>query len=260
MKILITNDDGIKAPGLMSLLKIAKKLTSEAGNIWIVAPNTEKSGVGHCVSLSTPVRISKLEERTFSVEGSPADCVVAGVHYVLKDNPPDLILSGVNRGNNSAENALYSGTLGAALEGALQGITSVALSQYLGPKNISADNPFECSEVYGASVIEKILRANLTPDNDYKLFYNVNFPPCLSSEVNGTKVAPQGYRTNAKFAIDPIKSPSLQEFFFLKGSNQQLGSPHGSDAAENIKGYISVTPMRGDLTAYDALENLRAIE
>lgn len=126
MKILITNDDGIKAPGLMSLLKIAKKLTSEAGNIWIVAPNTEKSGVGHCVSLSTPVRISKLEERTFSVEGSPADCVVAGVHYVLKDNPPDLILSGVNRGNNSAENALYSGTLGAALEGALQGITSVA--------------------------------------------------------------------------------------------------------------------------------------
>ena len=115
MKILITNDDGINASGLASLQKIASQVTKNSADHRVVAPATEKSGVGHCISLSSPVLIFKLNEQTFGIEGNPADCVLAGVHHVIKGGPPDLILSGVNRGNNSAENALYSGTLGAAI-------------------------------------------------------------------------------------------------------------------------------------------------
>jgi len=134
MRILITNDDGIQAPGLEVLLDIAGQLATPEDELWTVAPAYEQSGVGHCISYTMPMRCAKLGERRFAVEGTPADCVLVGVHEVMKDGAPDLILSGVNRGNNSAENALYSGTLGAAMEGALQGIPSIALSQFYGPR------------------------------------------------------------------------------------------------------------------------------
>ena len=124
MRILITNDDGINAPGLKTLRKIAETLAGAAGDVWTVAPSTERSGVAHAISLSSPVLISQLGPRSFSIDGYPADCVLAGLHHILKGSPPDIILSGVNRGNNSAENALYSGTLGAAIEGALQGVVA----------------------------------------------------------------------------------------------------------------------------------------
>ena len=260
MKILITNDDGINAPGLASLLKIARELTDDITNVCVVAPATEKSGVGHCISLSSAVMITKVKAQTFSLEGNPADCVLAGVHYVMKNNPPDLILSGVNRGNNSAENALYSGTLGAAMEGALQGINSIALSQYLGPKNFNLKNPFEAAESFGAEVINKILEVDAQTKSAYDLFYNVNFPPCPANDVNGIKVAPQGYRNGSGFSVCPVDSPTTRKFLFVQGSNQQVGSEKGSDAAANIDGNISVTPMCADLTAHDVLGTLRDIE
>ena len=148
MRILITNDDGINAPGLKTLQKIAETLAGAAGEMWTVAPSTERSGVAHAISLSSPVLISQLGPRSFSIDGYPADCVLAGLHHILKGSPPDIVLSGVNRGNNSAENALYSGTLGAAIEGALQGVPSFALSQYLGPNNVNINDPFEASATY----------------------------------------------------------------------------------------------------------------
>ena len=260
MKILITNDDGINAPGLTCLQKIAENVVDDITDVYLVAPATEKSGVAHCISLSSPVMITKIKERMFSLEGNPADCVLAGVHYVMKNNPPDLILSGVNRGNNSAENALYSGTLGAAMEGALQGFNSVALSQYLGPKNLDIENPFEAAEVFGAEVINKILHLNAQTKNPYGLFYNVNFPPCPANEVRGIKVTPQGYRNGSRFSIYPVDAPTTRKFLFVQGSNQQVGSEKGSDAAANIDGYISVTPMCADLTAYNVLKTMRVIE
>ena len=260
MKILITNDDGINAPGLGSLQKIASQLTEKANDSWVVAPATEKSGVGHCISLSAPVLISKLDKKIFSIEGNPADCVIAGVHHILRDGPPDLILSGVNRGNNSAENALYSGTLGAAMEGALQGIPSIAMSQYLGPKNVASDNPFEAAEGFGAEVIKKILSVDFTPKGSYNLFYNVNFPPCLASEVKGIKYTCQGYRQDAQFSVKAVTSPSNREFLFVAGGNQQLQTTDGSDVAVNMDGYISITPMMADLTSYEVLEALQVGE
>ncbi|WP_127112399.1 5'/3'-nucleotidase SurE [Shimia sediminis] len=260
MRILITNDDGINAPGLAVLHTIATKIAGDADEVWTVAPAFEQSGVGHCISYTHPMMVSKMGERRFATEGSPADCVLVGIHDVMKDTPPDLILSGVNRGNNSAENTLYSGTIGAALEGALQGVPSIALSQYLGPENYDIDDPFEAASQHGAETIRKILDATPQESADYRLFYNVNFPPVLANNVKGIKVATQGFRRGTCFSVEPHNSPSGRRFLWIKGGNQRIMTEPGSDAAANLDGYISVTPMRADLTAHDTLDALKAIE
>ncbi|WP_204114774.1 5'/3'-nucleotidase SurE [Shimia biformata] len=260
MRILITNDDGINAPGLKVLDAIANDLAGPGGEVWTVAPAFEQSGVAHCISYTHPTMIAQMGERRFAAEGSPADCVLAGIHDVMKDNPPDLILSGVNRGNNSAENALYSGTLGGALEGALQGIPSMALSQYLGPENWQIDDPFEAAAVHGAALVRRILDAAPEENGDYRLFYNINFPPVPADAVKGTRVAPQGCRQGTNFSVEPHDSPSGRRFLWARGGDQRAMAAAGSDAAVNLDGYISVTPMRADLTAHDAMSALKAIE
>lgn len=260
MRILITNDDGINAPGLTVLEQIAAELAGADGEVWCVAPAFEQSGVGHCISYTHPTMIAQMGERRYAAEGSPADCVLAGVHDVMKDAPPELILSGVNRGNNSAENALYSGTLGAAIEGALQGIPSFALSQFLGPKNFHADDPFEAAGAYGADVVRKVLDANPINDHAYGLFYNVNFPPVLAAEVQGVRAVAQGLRAGTRFSVEPHNAPSGRRFLWAKGGDQTVITAEGTDAAANLDGYISVTPMRADLTAHDTLAALKGIE
>lgn len=260
MRILITNDDGINAPGLAVLERIASKLAGPDGEVWCVAPAFEQSGVGHCISYTHPTMIAQMGERRFAAEGSPADCVLAGVHDVMKDAPPELILSGVNRGNNSAENALYSGTLGAAIEGALQGIPSFALSQFLGPKNFHAEDPFEAAGAYGADVVRKVLDANPSNDHAYGLFYNVNFPPVLAADVKGVRAVAQGLRQGTRFSVEPHNAPSGRRFLWAKGGDQTVMTGEGTDAAANLDGYISVTPMRADLTAHDTLAALKGIE
>jgi len=260
MRILVTNDDGINAPGLAVLEAIATDLAGPDGEIWTVAPAFEQSGVAHCISYTHPMMIAKLDERRFAAEGSPADCVMAGLHDVLHGTKPDLVLSGVNRGNNSAENALYSGTLGGAMEAALQGIPAMALSQYYGPGNLGLDNPFEAAAQHGAEVIRRILSATPDAGEDYRLFYNINFPPVPGAQVRGMRVAPQGFRRDTHFSVEPHSSPSGRRFLWIKGGNQHVPTEPGTDAAVNLDGYISVTPMRADLTAHDALEALKAIE
>lgn len=260
MRILVTNDDGINAPGLKVLEAIAHDLAGSEGEVWVVAPAFEQSGVAHCISYTHPMMIAKMGERRFAAEGSPADCVMAGLHDVMKDAPPDLVLSGVNRGNNSAENALYSGTLGGAMEAALQGLPALALSQYLGPRNFDLDDPFEAACAHGARVIRDILAASPDTSDDYRLFYNLNFPPVPAAEVAGVRVVPQGFRRGTRFGVEPHASPSGRRFLWIKGGNQQVKTLPGTDAAVNLEGYISVTPMRADLTAHDALDPLRRIE
>ncbi|WP_299350120.1 5'/3'-nucleotidase SurE [uncultured Shimia sp.] len=260
MRILITNDDGINAPGLAVMHAIATKIAGDAGEVWTVAPAFEQSGVGHCISYTHPMMVSKMGERRFATEGSPADCVLVGIHDVMKDTPPNLILSGVNRGNNSAENTLYSGTIGAAMEGALQGVPSIALSQYLGPENYDIDDPFEAASRHGAETVRKILAATPKENADYRLFYNVNFPPVLADNVKGVKLATQGFRRDTCFSVEPHNSPSGRRFLWIKGGNQRIMTAPGTDAAANLDGYISVTPMRADLTAHDTLDALKAIE
>ena len=260
MRILITNDDGINAPGLKVLHAIAEELAGPEGEVWTVAPAFEQSGVAHKISYTHPMMVSELGERLYAAEGSPADCVLTAIHDVMPDCPPDLVLSGVNRGNNSAENALYSGTLGGAMEAALQGLPAMALSQYYGPENRALDDPFEAALAHGAALIRRILEATPPHEGDYRLFYNINFPPHPASAVKGTKVSRQGAREGTGFHTEPLISPSGRRFLWLRGADQTVRTAPGTDAAVNLDGYISVTPMRADLTAHDTLDALKVIE
>ena len=257
MRILLTNDDGIDAPGLDVVEEIAAEIAGPTGEVITVAPSTEKSGVAHCISYLSPARIEARGHNRYAVDGYPADCVLAGIHEVLGGEKPDLILSGVNKGNNSAENTLYSGTIGAAMEGALQGVNAIALSQYYGPGNVNLHDQFEASRKTGASVVRSILDANDWGAAPYPIFYNVNFPPVPASDIRGVKVVAQGRRP-VSFRTSPLKAPSGREYLWFHGGVQQDDSGDGTDGTANLAGYTSVTPMRCDLTAHDRLASLKA--
>jgi 5'-nucleotidase len=260
MRILLTNDDGINAPGLQVLESIAAEIAGPGGEVWIVAPAFEQSGVAHSISYTHPTMIAELGPRRFAAEGSPADCVMAGLYDVMVDNPPDLVLSGVNRGNNSAENVLYSGTIGGAMEAALQGLPAIALSQYYGPGNLARPDPFEAAAEHGARVVRLLLDHALWEPGDYRLFYNVNFPPIGAGGVKGLRTVRQGFRRGIRFGVEPHLSPSGRRFLWVRGGRQDQPSGDASDGTVNIEGYISVTPMRADLTAHDALAPLCHLE
>ena len=257
MRILITNDDGINAPGLKILEAIATELAGPKGEVWTVAPAFEQSGVGHCISYTHPFMIAELGPRRFAAEGSPADCVLAALHDVMAGNWPDLVLSGVNRGNNAAENTLYSGTIGGALEAALQGLPAVAMSQFYGPANRELADPFEASAIHGTALLRQLLdKAPWQNGHDYRLFYSINFPPVPAALVKGAMATVQGYRRETGYSAETHNSPSGRKFLWIKGGDQHRPTMPGSDAAANLDGYISVTPMRADMTAHDQMTAL----
>ncbi len=258
MRILITNDDGINAPGLEVLAAIATEIAGPKGEVWTVAPAFEQSGVAHCISYTHPMMITQFGPRRFATEGSPADCVLAAIHDVFQGDRPDLVLSGVNAGNNSGENTLYSGTIGGAMEAALQSVPAIALSQFMGPDtNVLAD-PFEAARVHGTAVVRTLLDKGIWTDHDYRVFYNVNFPPVGASAVKGTQVAAQGFRRDTSFGLEAHLSPSGRKFLWIKGGDQRRATLPGTDVAVNLDGFVSVTPMRADLTAHDLLADLTA--
>jgi 5'-nucleotidase len=256
MRILITNDDGINAPGLKVLHEIASDVAGPGGEVWTVAPAFEQSGVGHCISYTHPFMVAELGERRFAAEGSPADCVLAALYDIMPERP-DLVLSGVNRGNNAGENTLYSGTIGAAMEAALQGLPAMALSQFYGPDNRSLDNPFEAAAKHGAALVEKLLHNDMWDRGDYHSFLNINFPPVPAGAVKGPRIVAQGYRKETFFGVEPHHAPSGRKFLWIKGGPQDLPTAPDTDVRANLEGYISVTPMRCDLTAHDLIAPLR---
>ena len=168
MRILVTNDDGINAPGLAVLEAIAAEVTGPGGEVWVVAPAFEQSGVAHAISYTHPTMIAQMGPRRFAAEGSPADCVLAGLHDSMDGRRPDLVLSGVNRGNNAGENAVYSGTVGGAMEAALQGLPAIALSQFYGPGNAELDDPFAAAAAHGARIVRQLLENGLWDSGDYR--------------------------------------------------------------------------------------------
>ncbi|MEM9582444.1 MAG: 5'/3'-nucleotidase SurE [Pseudomonadota bacterium] len=261
MRILITNDDGINAPGLSVLYDIATEVAGPGGEVWTVAPAFEKSGVSHCINYAHPTMIAQMGARAFAAEGAPADCVLAGLHDVMADAPPDLVLSGVNKGNNSAENAVYSGTIGACMEAALQGVKSIAMSQYYGTENARLDNPFEASATYGAEIVRALLKhgnwGGASHAHGYETFYNVNFPPVPAEKVKGRQVVAQGRRPSGGFGIEPHMPPNGRKYLWIKGNPQNVAAGAGTDGTVNLEGWISITPMRCDLTAHDQLADLK---
>ncbi|MFT4706443.1 MAG: 5'-nucleotidase [Yoonia sp.] len=259
MRILITNDDGINAPGLKTLLAIATEIAGPQGEVWTVAPAFEQSGVGHCISYTHPTMLAQLDDRRFAAEGSPADCVLAGLYQVMKETPPDLVLSGINRGNNAAENTLYSGTIGAVIEAALQGIPAIAMSQFFGPDNKDLDDPFEAAAQHGVATVRSLLEKGIWTNDAYTLFYNVNFPPCAGKDVKGMAVTTQGRRAGVNFSVDAQTSPTGRQFMWVRGGDQHVQTAAGTDAQANLDGYTSITPMRADLTAHDMVTKLQGL-
>ena len=259
MRILLTNDDGINAPGLAALEQIAADVAGPRGEVWVVAPAFEQSGVGHAISYTQPTMIAKLDTRRFAAEGSPADCVMAALSDAMGDLRPDLVLSGVNRGNNSGENAAYSGTIGGAMEAALQGIPAIALSQYMGKETAVLDDPFEAARSHGAGVVRRLLdHAPWDSDGRYPIFYNVNFPPVAAAGVRGTAFVPQGRREGVRFSVEAMVAPNGRRFLWARGGAQDAPAEPGSDVEANLSGQISVTPMRADLTCHASLAQLGA--
>ena len=255
-RILLTNDDGVHAEGLRVAEKIAAQVAGGTAEVWVVAPASEMSGVGHCISYTSPVRTEQLGPRTFSVDGTPADCVLVALSEILSDGPPDLVISGVNRGNNSAENTLYSGTVGAAMEAALHGLRAVAMSQFMGPATFGLKNTFEAAEAHGASVIDRLLEHGVWQDQDYGAFYNVNFPPFPAAEVKGARITAQGYRPECQFSAKAYDAPNRRRYYWLTGGMQHVASKPGTDAHANLEGYISINPIRADLTDHALVDRL----
>ncbi len=249
MRILLTNDDGIHAPGLKVLEVIARTLSDD---IWIVAPQEEQSGAGHSLTLSRPVRVRKHDARRWSVSGTPTDAVMMALGVVMEEAKPDLILSGVNRGANLAEDVTYSGTVSAAMEGTLAGYRSIALSQVYAREGMGDTVPFAAAEAWGERVLRPLIDAAMPP----RTLINVNFPALTPDSVRGVKVVEQGFhdygRARIVKGVDPRGYPY---YWFGLGATQETPG-HATDLEAIADGYITVTPLHLDLTHYASMPTL----
>ena len=262
MRILVTNDDGVTAPGLVVAEEIAEALAGPDGDVWVVAPAFEQSGVGHALSYTTPIQAEQLGPRRYAVSGTPADCVILAMNAFLPE-PPDLVISGVNRGHNLAEDAVVSGTLGGALEGSLQGRRAVALSQYYRRDLITPEAPeapFSAARAHGEATVRRLLEEADAGHWPAERFFSVNFPPVPAQEVRGRRFAPQGKRLGAAFDAEERASPNGRRYFWLRHIVDNDSAGPDSDAALCKAGWITIAPMRADYTDIEALARLQAAE
>lgn len=205
MRILVTNDDGIFAPGLKVLEEIAAEFSDD---IWVCAPHEEQSGAGHSLTLNAPVRLHRHGDRRFSVTGTPTDSVTLGLRKVM-DSPPDVILSGVNRGANLGDDITYSGTVSAAIEGALAGIRSIALSQVI--RRGAEHEQFDATRKWGAKAIAPLLDAPLPS----RTLVNVNFPPLPADEIAGIRAVRQGFHDYSRGSVVEGRDPRGLPYFWF---------------------------------------------
>jgi 5'-nucleotidase len=242
MRILCTNDDGIHAPGLKIVEDIARALSDD---VWIVAPELDQSGVSHSLSLNDPLRLREVGPRHFAVRGTPTDCVIMGARHILGEKPPDVVLSGVNKGRNVAEDVVYSGTIAGALEGTILGIPSFALSQEFSIETRHAPL-WDTALKFGPDILRKVIDAGV-PKNTV---INVNFPACTPDQVKGVRVTRQGKRNFGFFKIDKRHDGRGNPYFWIGFERAaMMDTPaEGSDLAALAAHYVSVTPLRLDRT------------
>ncbi|MFA7440661.1 MAG: 5'/3'-nucleotidase SurE [Sphingomonadaceae bacterium] len=248
MRILLSNDDGIDAPGFAALERIAAQLSDD---IWVSAPAEEQSGAGHSLSLHAPIRVRKRGDRRFAVAGTPTDSVMMALGYLMEGVRPDLLLSGVNRGPNLAEDVTYSGTVSAAMEGTLAGVPSIALSQHMSDYTFGREN-FAAAEAAGAEVIRRILATEWQQG----VLININFP--ARDVPLGVKVTHQGLRDYGHIRVDARTDPRGIPYYWFGYGREMETVAHRTDLEAVRDGYVSVTPLHLDLTHYQAMENLRA--
>lgn len=248
-RILVTNDDGINAPGLDVMVEIARSLSDE---VWVVAPRAEQSGAGHSLSIHTPLRYQKHGERRYSVTGTPTDCVLFAYASLLEKNI-DLVLSGVNRGHNLAEDITHSGTIAAAMEGTLCGIPSIALSLSFEMDDTAPPVRWQTAKAHGVEAVRTVCAAGI-PEG---MLMNVNFPDCEPDEVKGTRMTHTGRRGVAK-SLDARHDIKGHPYFWVHWGDQNYAYQKGSDLAAIADKYISFSPINLDLTDYNVMETLRA--
>ena len=247
-RILLTNDDGINAPGMKVLQRIARSLSND---VWVVAPEGEHSGASHSLTLTAPLRLRKISAKKFAVEGTPTDCVMMAMNQVMADNPPDLLLSGVNRGANMGEDVTYSGTIAAAMEGTLVGVPSIALSQSFANRKVMH---WPTAEQHASDIIRRLVAVGWSRD----VLMNVNFPDCLPGDVKGVEVVRQGRRDFSALNIEQRIDARERPYYWI-GFRPIQGQPEeGTDIRATEEGRIAITPLHLDLTENKALKQLKA--
>ena len=251
LRILVTNDDGIHSPGLAVAENIARALTDD---VWVVAPETEQSGASHSLTLTSPLRLRQIEERRFAVSGTPTDCVMMACLHILKDKPPELVLSGVNWGSNLADDVTYSGTIAGAMEGCALGIPSIALSQSYGFEE-GVKIRWHCAEAHGADVIRKLIDTGWPEPQE--VLMNVNFPDCEPDEVSGIEVTAQGKRDMQTVALERRVDLRRNPYFWLGFKRVRSHPLAGTDLRAIYEKRISITPLHLNLTEFQVLERLK---
>jgi 5'-nucleotidase len=239
MRILITNDDGVHADGLKACEKIARTLSDD---VWIVAPETDQSGVAHSLSLNDPLRMREVGEREYAVKGTPTDCVIMAARHIMPQKP-ELLLSGVNRGRNAAEDVTYSGTVTGAMEGTVLGIPAFALSQGYSFATRRTP-PWETSIRFAPDIVRRVLAEGMPRD----VLVNVNFPDCLPEEVAGIAVSCQGKRDQELLRIEARHDGRGNPYFWIAFARAMADAAPGSDLHALARKRISVTPLRLDMT------------
>lgn len=247
MRILLTNDDGIHAEGLAVLERIAHTLSDD---VWVVAPETDQSGLAHSLTLSEPLRLRKISDKRYALRGTPTDCVIMGIREVMRDKKPDLVLSGVNAGANMADDVTYSGTVAGAIEGTLQGVRSLALSQASRRGDLIR---WEVAEAFAPELITRLMGIDL-PDGT---FLNLNFPYCEAADVQGMVVTSQG-KLNFGLTVEERADGRGFPYYWLRFGERAWLFREGTDIAALKANKISVTPLKLDLTDYSVQDRVAA--
>lgn len=244
-RILITNDDGVHAPGIEVLERIARGLSND---VWIVAPEVEQSGAGHSLTLRRPLKIRQREERRYAVDGTPTDCVLLAINEIMKDHRPDLVLSGVNRGANIGEDITYSGTVSAAIEATILGVPAIALSQ-----EYAGDGPvhWDTAEQFAPRVIDRLVARGWSSNT----LININFPPVEPSRVTAVKATAQGRRKMGD-EILRVEDPRGAPYYWIGPVRHRTDIGADTDVRAMAEGVVSVTPVDLDFTDHETLATL----
>ncbi|MGE5546362.1 MAG: 5'/3'-nucleotidase SurE [Solirubrobacterales bacterium] len=247
-RILVSNDDGINAPGIKVLEKVARSISKD---VWVVAPETEQSAAGHSLTIRRPLRVRQVSRRRYAVDGTPTDAVLLGINHVLKDKRPTLVLSGVNRGGNLGEDVTYSGTVAAAMEAVILGIPAIAFSQYYGP-----DNPVRWStaEHWAPEIIRRVTKVGWGRN----VLINVNFPDVAQAHVTGIEVTRQGKRKIGDELSERL-DPRGEPYIWIGAQRAEDRSMPGTDIEAVCRGAVAVTPLCVDLTDRDTMRALATV-
>ncbi|NWF99312.1 MAG: 5'/3'-nucleotidase SurE [Nitrospirae bacterium] len=244
--ILVTNDDGVHSPGIISLYNIMK----EIGDVYVVAPDRERSAVSHALTMHRPLKAEQLEDHIYSLNGTPTDCVAVGINKILPDKPA-FVVSGINKGANLGDDITYSGTVSAAIESTIMGIPSFAISLALNKKNVRPFNFDTAAKI--AVKIGKYILENSLP---YDTFLNVNVPDIPLNNLKGFKLTRQGKRIYDG-SIHETFDPHGEKHYWIGGGMPYWEHGEDTDIQAILDNYVSVTPIHLDLTNYDALKFLR---